>query len=516
MYPAVHARKHPERIAVRVGGGPGVTYKELDERSVKLARELRWRGLQVGDGVAVLAENHERYFEIYWAAVRSGYYITAINRHSTPDEAAYIMADSGSKALICSHGLRETAVGLLPLLKDGVHRLMFDGVIDGFECYENLLERQRADSLVEEPRGQLMLYSSGTTGQPKGVKRALTGLRVDDPAAPRNSDLIRKITSIDQDSVYLVPGPLYHAAAFNWSIAVQEIGGTVVVMPKWDPEHFLALIENQGVTHTQVVPTMMVRLLKLDPEVRARHDMSSLKGLLHSAAPCPVDVKHAMLDWLGPIVDEYYTGTEGNGVTFIAARDWQQRPGSVGRPVIGIIHICDDDGQELATGEVGTVYFERSGTVFGYHNDAAKTAGAMHPDHPTWSTIGDMGRVDEDNYLFLTDRKAFMIISGGVNIYPAEIEGRMVMHPAVADVAVFGLPDADMGEYVHAVVQPTAGVAATAELAAEIIDFARDGLSRYKVPRVLDFLDELPRLESGKLRKDVLRADYLSVRSSLT
>lgn len=509
MYPGAHARTHPDRIAVRIGDGPGVTYQELDDRSVRLARELRGRGLQIGDGVAILAENHERYFEIYWAAVRSGFYVTAINRHSTPDEAAYIMADSGSRVLVCSHGMRETAAGLLPLLDDGVHRLMFDGVIAGVEPYEELLARQPAGDLEDEPRGQLMLYSSGTTGRPKGVKRALTGLRVDDPAAARSSGLARKITSIDEDSVYLVPAPLYHAAAFNWSIAVQEIGGTVVVMPKWDPEEFLALIERQRITHSQVVPTMMVRLLKLDPEIRTRHDLSSLKGLLHSAAPCPVDIKREMLEWLGPIVDEYYTGTEGLGVTFVAARDWAARPGTVGRSVTGPIHICDDDGAELPVGEVGTVYFEREGAPFGYHNDEAKTANALHPNHPTWSTIGDMGRLDSDGYLYLTDRKAFMIISGGVNIYPAEIEGRMIMHPAVADVAVFGLPDADMGEYVHAVVQPADGVAATPELAAEILEFARAGLSRFKVPRVLDFRDELPRLESGKLRKDVLRATYL-------
>lgn len=511
MYPALHARTHPDRVAVRMSDGPGVTYAELDERSIRLARELRGRGLQVGDGIAILAENHVRFFESYWAAVRSGLYITAINRHSTPEEAAYIMADSGAKVLICSHGLRETVAGLLPLLDPAVHRMMFDGVIDGVEPYEDLLARQSAEPLDDEPRGQLMLYSSGTTGRPKGVKRALTGLRVDDPAASRSSGLARKITTIDEESVYLVPAPLYHAAAFNWSIAVQEIGGTVVVMPKWDPEEFLAQIERHRVTHTQVVPTMMVRLLKLDPEIRTRHDVSSLQGLLHSAAPCPVDVKRQMLDWLGPIVDEYYTGTEGIGVTFVAARDWGERPGTVGRSVTGVIHICDDDGAEVATGEVGTVYFARDDIPFNYHNDDAKTAGAMHPDRPTWWTIGDMGRVDTDGYLYLTDRKAFMIISGGVNIYPAEIEGHMIMHPAVADVAVFGLPDADMGEYVHAVVQPAEGTVPGPELAAELLEFAREGLSRFKVPRVLDFLDELPRLESGKLRKDVLRADYLPV-----
>ncbi|CAM3033982.1 acyl-CoA synthetase [Prescottella defluvii] len=509
MYPGAHARNYPDRVAVRMGRGPGLTYGELDERSIQLARELRERGLRVGDGVVIMAENHVRFFEVYWAAVRSGLYVTAINRHSTPAEAAYIVADSGARVLICSHGLRDTVVGLLPLLDAAVHRLMFDGVVDGVEPYEDVLARQSPEPLGDEPRGQLMLYSSGTTGRPKGVKRALTGLRVDDPAAPRNSNLVCGITSMDADSVYLVPGPLYHAAAFNWSIAVQEIGGTVVVMPKWDPEEFLALIERHRVTHTQLVPTMMVRLLKLDPAVRTGHDLSSLEALLHSAAPCPVDVKREMLDWLGPIVDEYYTGTEGLGVTFIAARDWATRPGSVGRSVTGPIRICGDDGAELATDEVGTVYFERQGAPFGYHNDDAKTADARHPDHPTWATIGDMGRLDADGYLYLTDRKAFMIIAGGVNIYPAEIEGRMIMHPSVADVAVFGLPHADLGEYVHAVVQPAPGVAATPELADEILAFAREQLARFKVPRVLDFRDELPRLESGKLRKDVLRAEYL-------
>ncbi|WP_305092850.1 acyl-CoA synthetase [Prescottella sp. R16] len=509
MYPGTHARTHPDRIAVRMSRGPGLTYRELDERSVRLARELRARGLKVGDGIAILAENHVRFFEVYWAAVRSGLYVTAINRHSTPDEAAYIMADSGARVLICSHGLQETVVGLLPLLDADVHRLMFDGVVDGVEHYEDVLAQQSPEPLDDEPRGQLMLYSSGTTGRPKGVKRALTGLQVDDPAAPHNSNLLCSITSMDGDSVYLVPGPLYHAAAFNWSIAVQEIGGTVVVMSKWDPEEFLASVERHRVTHTQLVPTMMVRLLKMDPEIRARHDLSSLEALLHSAAPCPVGVKLEMLDWLGPIVDEYYTGTEGLGVTFVAAPDWEARPGTVGRSVTGPIHICDDDGRELAVGEVGTVYFERTGAPFSYHNDETKTADARHPDHPTWSTIGDVGRLDPDGYLYLTDRKAFMIIAGGVNIYPAEIENRLIMHPGVADVAVFGLPDADMGEYVHAVVQPAPGTEATPELADDILAFAREHLSRFKVPRILEFRDELPRLESGKLRKDLLRAEYL-------
>ncbi|QDQ99513.1 acyl-CoA synthetase (plasmid) [Tomitella fengzijianii] len=512
MYPGAHAQAHPDRIAVRVGDGPGQTYKELDEQSIRLARALQARGLREGDAIALLAENHIRFFEVYWAAVRSGLYITAVNRHSTPDEIAYILKDSGASAFITSYAMRDTVAATLPLLDEVQHRLMFDGVIDGIESYEDALAGHPATPLSSEPRGQLMLYSSGTTGRPKGVRRELSGLQVDDPSANRSSVLVRGITTIDGDSAYLIPAPLYHAAGLNWAVAVQEIGGTVLVMQRWDPEEFLATVERHRVTHTQLVPTMMVRLLKLPAQVRERYDLTSLRAVIHSAAPCPVEVKTAMLDWLGPIVDEYYSGTEGHGVTFVGADEWRQRPGSVGRSLYGAIHICDDAGVEVPAGTIGAVYFEQSFASFSYHNDAEKSAEARHPREPTWSTIGDMGHVDEDGYLYLADRKSFMIISGGVNIYPAEIEGRLIMHPGVADVAVFGMPDPDMGEYVHAVVQPARDVEPGKGLEEELVAFAGRTLARYKLPRVIDFQAELPRMESGKLRKNLLREGLTSAR----
>ncbi|WP_158726868.1 acyl-CoA synthetase [Tomitella fengzijianii] len=509
MHPGLHAQTHPERIAVRIDDGPGQTYAQLDEQSTRLARALHARGLRPGDTVALLAENHLRFFEVYWAAIRSGLYFTAINRHSTADEAAYIVADSGAKAFIASHALHETVHGMLPLLGDAQHRLMFDGVIDGVDPYEEVLAVQSAAPLDDQPMGRLMLYSSGTTGRPKGIQRALSGLQVDDPAAQRSSAMVRAITDIDGDSTYLVPAPLYHAAALHWATSVHEIGGTVQVMGRWDPEEFLRSVKHHKVTHTQLVPTMMVRLLKLPDEVRGRYSTDSLRTVLHSAAPCPVDIKHAMIDWVGPIVEEYYSGTEGHGVTFIRSEEWLARPGSVGRSLYGTIHICDEEGVEVPAGTVGTVYFEQAFGAFNYHNDPAKSAQSRHPEHDDWSSIGDMGSVDEDGYLYLADRRSFMIVSGGVNIYPAEIEGRMITHPAVADVAVFGLPDPDMGETVHAVVQPAEGVAPGDDLAGELIAYAAETLSRYKLPRAIDFRDALPRMESGKLRKDLLRKLYV-------
>lgn len=509
MYPRRTAERAPDKPAVIMSGGERVTHAELDERSTRLAHLLRGRGLTVGDQVAVWTENHPRYYEMYWAAMRSGLYFTGVNRYATSAEAAYVVQDSGAQVLVTSAAMADRAVDLLPLVPDCPHRLMVDGTLEGYESYETALAMQSGGALVEEPRGELMLYSSGTTGRPKGIRRALSGLRVDHPDAARPATLARRLLGLDDSTVYLMPAPLYHAAALQWSVGVQELGGTVVVMEKFDPETLLALIEQHRVTDLQVVPTMMVRLLKLPPEVRERYDLSSLRSLVHAAAPCPPDVKRAMIAWLGPIVHEYYAATEGIGLTYISATDWLAHPGSVGRAMLGTVHVCDDEGTELPAGEVGTVYFERE-TGFVYHNDETKTADAFHPTRPTWSTIGDMGYVDDDGYLYLTDRKSFMIISGGVNVYPAEIESCLVMHPQVGDVAVFGLPDPDLGERVHAVVQPADPSAAGPELAEELLAYARQHLSSYKVPRTLDFRAEVPRLATGKLLKKALREEYLA------
>ncbi|MBL7495005.1 acyl-CoA synthetase [Frankia sp. CNm7] len=511
MYPGTHAATHPGKAAVVMGAsGERVTYSELDERSARLARLLRERGARPGDTVALVAENHPRYLEVVWAALRSGLYLTAVNWHLAPNEAAYLVDDSNAKALVATARFAELATRVAELAPDCGIRLMMDGTADGFESYEAAIATQPEGPLADQPRGEVMLYSSGTTGRPKGIRRPLSGDAVDSPSRTGISTLARFLFGMTEDSVYLCPAPLYHAAGLQWSAGVHELGGTLVLLDRFDAEQMLAIIERERVTHVQVVPTMLVRLLKLPDETRRRYDLSSLRRLIHAAAPCPPDVKRRMIDWLGPIVDEYYSGTEGAGLTYIGAEDWLTHPGSVGRPLVGTPHICDETGQELPTGAAGMLYFERDEAPFEYHRDPEKTRESRHPSHPTWVTAGDMGYLDADGYLYLTDRKNFTIISGGVNIYPAEIEAALVMHPQVADVAVFGLPDAEMGEYVHAVVQLAEGVAGSPELAEQLRAYLRDGVAGYKVPRVVVFRDELPRMPTGKLAKGKLREEYLA------
>jgi acyl-coenzyme A synthetase/AMP-(fatty) acid ligase len=509
MYPGSHVATQPDKAAVIMGEtGEAITYRELDERSAQLAQLLFARGLRPGDKIALLAENHPRYFEVYWAALRSGLYLTAVNRHLGVDEAAYIVNDSGATVLIATAGLATTAVAMQDLVPGVSMRLMIDGVRDGFESYEAAIAGQPALPLEDQPRGNVMLYSSGTTGLPKGVMRELSGTQVDDPEVVGAAMLEQRLLGTDGSSVYLCPAPLYHSAGLQWSAGVHELGGTVVVMERFREEEWLRLIERDRVTHTQVVPTMLIRVMKLPDEVRLGYDLSSLQCVLHAAAPCPVEVKYQVIEWLGPIVSEFYAGTETNGMTFLTAPEWLEHPGSVGKPVVGIPHVCGEDGQELPVGEAGDLYFERNEALFEYHGDPEKTRKSRHPAHSNWSTLGDVGYLDEDGYVYLTDRRGFTIIAGGVNIYPAEIESCLVMHPAVADVAVFGLPDPEMGEYVHAVVQVADGSSGTPELAEELQAYARTHLAGFKVPRVIDFRPDLPRLPTGKLAKRRLRDEY--------
>jgi long-chain acyl-CoA synthetase len=509
MYPGTFARTTPDKPAVVMGrSGERVSYFELNARSQQLAHLLYERGLRGGDTVALLAENHIRYFEVFWAALRSGLYLTAVNRHLSPDEAAYQVTNSSAKAFIATAQLSATAQRMLELIPDCPLRFMMDGAADGFEGYEDAIATQPAEPLSLELRGDVMLYSSGTTGRPKGIRRPLSTKTIDDPTAAGASMLERFLLGMDDSSIYLCPAPLYHAAGLQWSAGVHELGATLVVLEKFDAEECLAVIERERVTHVQVVPTMMVRILKLPDEVRLRYDVSSLQCVVHAAAPCPIEVKRQMIDWLGPIVSEYYAGTEGVGLTFINASDWLTHPGSVGKAVLGTPRICDESGALLPTGTPGIVYFEREHAAFEYHEDPEKTRDSRHPEHPNWATVGDIGYLDADDYLYLTDRKSFTVISGGVNIYPAEIESCLIMHEAVADVAVFGLPDPEMGEYVHAVVQLADGVEESEELAATLRKYAREHLAGYKVPRVVDFRSDLPRLATGKLAKGALRDAY--------
>lgn len=509
-YPGSHAQTTPDKPAViMAGSGDSMTYRELDEQSNQLAHLLRSYGLSPGDHIAILAENHLRYYEVYWAALRSGLYLTAINRYLSPDEAAYLVTDSASTLLVTTAAMADTASAMLDQIPNCPRRLMMDGTATGFDSYEEAVAAMATERLAEEPAGDIMLYSSGTTGRPKGIKRPLSGLAIDSDQRITLAMLERLLLAMDQESVYLSPAPMYHAAPLAWGAGVHELGATLVVMEKFDAASYLECVERFSITHSQLVPTMFIRLLRLPDEVRSAHDLSSLQAVVHAAAPCPVAVKEQMIEWWGPIVTEYYAGTEANGLTFIDSAQWLEHKGSVGKPIIGVPHICDEDGNEVPTGETGLIYFERDEAGFEYHGDPDKTAESRHPVHPTWTKLGDIGYLDQDGFLYLTDRASFMIISGGVNIYPQEIESCFALHPKVADVAVFGLPDPDMGEYVHAVVQPEAGVDPTPQLAEELRQFAREEIAAYKVPRTIDFRPELPRLPTGKLYKKPLRQEYL-------
>ncbi|MGL5442327.1 MAG: acyl-CoA synthetase [[Mycobacterium] stephanolepidis] len=507
MYPGTHAAQFPDKPAVvMAGSGATLTYGQLDEQSQRLARYWYDTGLRKGDHVALLSDNVPEVFVVYWAALRSGLYITSVNHHLAPAEVSYIVNDSGSTALVVAAGVREQAEAILDDIPAVTQRLAFGGEVPGYESYEDALAGAADEPLPSQPAGSDMLYSSGTTGRPKGIKVPLMDRQVDEPNP--FAMLFAHLYGFNADTVYLSPAPIYHAAPLRFCGFVQSMGGTAVVMERFDADDALAAIEKHRITHSQWVPTMFVRMLKLPKETREQHDTSSLKVAIHAAAPCPVEVKHSMIDWWGPILYEYYSSTEGNGVTFIDCENWLKRPGSVGSPALGVLHICDEEGAELPTGEAGLVYFEREERPFTYHNDDEKTRSACHPEHDTWTTTGDIGYVDDDGFLFLTDRKAFMIISGGVNIYPQEIENSLALHPQVLDVAVIGVPDAEMGEAVKAVVQPADPSDDQDALAAELTEFLRERIARYKVPRSFDFTNSLPRTPTGKLAKGLLRQKY--------
>ncbi len=506
MYPAVHAQTDPHRPAVvMAGSGRTVTYGQLEDESSRLASALHARGLRQGDVVAVLADNAPEVFSILWAALRSGLYITPVNRNLTASEVAYIVGDSGAKVLFASAALKELAEAVTAEVKPEA-LIAFGGEIAGFESLDDVLA-SAGDPLEDRPRGADMMYSSGTTGRPKGVKSRMLPIQVDEPGDPITG-LLSMAFKVGPQDVYLQPAPIYHAAPLKWAGAVQALGGTVVMLEKFDAEAALQAIQDHAVTVAQFVPTMFVRMLQLPEPVRASYDVSTLRLAVHAAAPCPPDVKRAMIEWWGPIVFEYYGSTEQHGITLTSSPEWQQKPGTVGKAMIGIAHICDDEGNELPAGEIGSVYFERDELPFEYHNDPEKTAAAIHPQHGTWTTVGDLGYLDEDGYLFLTDRKSFVIISGGVNIYPQEVENLLTMHDKIFDVAVIGVPDPEMGQSVKAVVQLKEGVEGTPELEREIIDHVRGQIATFKAPRSVDFVDSLPRTPTGKLVKRELTRRY--------
>lgn len=504
MHPYIHAESNPEKPAIIMGStGETVTYAELDKRSNQIAHLFRKLGLGHGDPVAVCMDNRARFFDIAWAAFRAGHIFVPISCRLTAPEIAYILEDSGAKALFASDYLGDH-LNELADFGPPLERFTVDDARAGYASLDEAVADLPETPVEDERAGVDMLYSSGTTGRPKGIRLPLP----EDPRIDQGNALIMLASTafgFTPDSTYLSPAPLYHAAPLRWCLTVHKMGGTVVVMEKFDPEHSLALIEKHKVDLSQWVPTHFVRMLKLPEEARAKYDVSSLKCAIHAAAPCPVPIKERMIEWWGPVLKEYYAGSEGNGFTFIDSETWLTHKGSVGTALIGTIRICDENGDEVPPRTEGTVYFE-GGSPFKYHNDEEKTADATNKHG--WTTLGDIGWVDEDGFLYLTDRKSFMIISGGVNIYPQEIENLLVTHDRIADAAVIGAPDEDMGERVVAIVQPLDMADATPEFGEELIGWMRHHLSGVKVPRQVDFREELPRHPTGKLYKRLLRDEY--------
>jgi acyl-CoA synthetase (AMP-forming)/AMP-acid ligase II len=488
--------------------GTVITFDDLEARANRLAHRFRQAGLREGDTIAILMENNEHIHAVMWAARRSGLYYVPINTHLTPAEAAYIIDNSSAKAIIGSAALREVCAGLAQHLPNGLPDLLLiaspdqEGGLPGWERYPECVANQPDTPIDDEIEGDLLQYSSGTTGRPKGIKRELPHLPPEE--APGLMSAVVEFW-LDSDAVYLSPAPLYHTAPSVWSMTIQAGGITTVVMERFDAEGTLDAIQRHRITHGQFVPAMFVRMLKLPQAVRDSYDLSSLKRVMHAAAPCPVQIKQQMIDWWGPIVDEYYASSEAHGSTLISAEEWLTHPGSVGKPMLGGVHIVGEDGNELPPGQAGEIYFE-GGHTFEYLNDPTKTAASR--DKHGWLTVGDIGYLDDEGYLYLTDRRHHMIISGGVNIYPQEAENLLVTHPKVLDAAVFGVPDDEMGQRVVAAVQTVEQADATDRFADELMAWLRDRLAHFKCPRSIAFEAQLPRTDTGKLYKNGLIEKY--------
>ena len=509
-YPGHWAAENPDRPAiVMAGSGETMTFAELHEQACRIANLFRSLGLGFGDHMAFCLENRIEFLPLAWGAHYAGLRYTAVSSRLTADELAYIVDDCGARVFVTSPYKEDVLAEVTAATPNVEARFSIGGELPDHAPFEDAVAAQSSEADPDWKSGTDMLYSSGTTGQPKGVKRTL----VPEPLGTGGSisAMAQFLFGSLPGGTYLSPAPLYHSAPLRFCMGYLGLGTTIIVMEKFDPEESLALIERYGVTDSQWVPTMFVRMLKLDDKVRARYDVSTLRAAIHAAAPCPVDVKRQMIDWWGPVVYEYYAGTEGTGLTFTNSEDWLAHPGTVGRALMGEVVIVDDEGNELPAGEEGGIYF-RSDIKVEYHNDPEKTAAARLGDD--LSTLGDVGRLDEDGFLYLTDRKAYMIISGGVNIYPQEAENILTMHPAVFDVAVIGVPNDDFGEEVKAVVQLVEPSAAGADLERELIAYCRSHLADVKCPRTVDFRDELPRHPTGKLYKRLLKDEYWSGRDA--
>ncbi len=498
------AEQTPDRPAIIMArSGEVITFSQYEALSNQCAHLLRRCGLVRGDRVAILMENNARLLPLAWGGLRAGLRVTAIATHLSANEVDYIVENSEAKVLLTSGALASTVSAMSLTTLPDTGRFILNGSLPGFDSLESALANLPETPIADQSEGVEMLYSSGTTGQPKAVKKLLPDVPFGTPHP--SAQVAARVYGFDDQTIYLSPAPLYHAAPLITNLRVNRWGGTSVIMEKFDAQLALELIEKHRVTTSQWVPTHFIRMLRLPEADRTRYDLSSHRTAIHAAAPCPIDVKHQMIDWWGPIIQEYYGGSEGNGYVQIDSEQWLKKPGSVGQAKIGKLRICDDDGNEVPAGNEGTIFFE-GGPVFEYYKDPEKTAASRTSQG--WSTLGDVGYVDEDGYLYLTDRKAFMILSGGVNIYPQESENRLATHPAVLDAAVFGVPNDDFGEEVKAVVQLADHSQASDETASMLIDYCREALSAIKCPRSIDFIERMPREENGKLYKRKLRDAY--------
>ena len=505
MHVGTFAARTPDRPAIIMGNsGEVITFAQYEALSNQCAHLLRSLGLKRGDHLAIFMENNAIYLPMAWGGLRAGLRVTTVATHLSAPEVDYIVENCGAGMLITSKAMRETAQSLQLPGVPAEGRFMLDRADqEGFHDLHQALAQQPDLPIADQSEGVEMLYSSGTTGKPKAVLKQLPDAPFGTPHP--SAQLSARLYDLGEDTIYLSPAPLYHAAPFITNLRVNRYGGTSVIMEKFDANKALALIEQHRVNLSQWVPTHFIRMLRLPADVRTQYNLSSLKIAFHAAAPCPVDVKRQMIDWWGPVIQEYYGGSEGNGYCHITTEEWINKPGSVGKALIGKLRICDETGAELPAGQEGNVFFE-GGPVFEYHGDAEKTAASRN--RSGWSTLGDIGYVDEDGYLFLTDRKAYMIISGGVNIYPQESENILVIHEAVVDAAVFGVPNKEFGEEVKAVVQLVDPTGAGEAMEQALIEFCRSRLSHVKCPRSIDFVDQLPREENGKLYKRKLRDQY--------
>jgi acyl-CoA synthetase (AMP-forming)/AMP-acid ligase II len=507
LHPAFHAANRPDWPAIIMAStGTVTTYRQLEERSNQGAHLFRRLGLKKGDHIAFLMESSAAFMELCWAAQRAGLYYTPVSYYLQADEMEYIINNCGAKLFVASYKQREKAHAVVDRIPSVDHRFMADGLVEGFVSWEMALEKMPVTPVADQCEGREMLYSSGTTGKPKGIKFPLPKGEMGLSEEINRSVGLALYTGVTKDTVALSTSPLYHSAPLGFAMGAHRIGCSVVIMEKFDAEDALRLIEKYKVGYSQWVPTMFVRLLKLPESVRKKYDVSSMKMGIHGSAPCPVDVKEKIIAWWGPVLWEFYSGSERNGIFMIGSDEWLKHKGSVGRCMDAQVHIVDDDTQqELPVGKIGTIYCSK-GSAFEYHGDAEKTRSITIRDG--WTTLGDVGYLDAEGYLYLTDRKSYMIISGGVNIYPQETEDCLIQHPKVADVAVFGVPHPEMGEEVKAVVQLVDFSQANAATEKELIDFCRSKISHIKCPKSIDFEKDLPREETGKLKKRLIKDRY--------